>query len=175
MISIANAESNIRAGIRAMEKARAQEQWREFVKHLNQLTPTLNEVSRAVETSWFELPPKLQSDLIKFRELVLRSQNEIREYYRRRSFFDRLAFAFNVGYFALTESDLWSPALAQAKLLVAIGNALSKEWRRRDAMADAMKTDPEMLATIQRGEEDFKAGRTTRYTYEEFEKRLNSI
>lgn len=153
--------------IRAAERDR---HWGTIVKSCREAVPALLRAAEIIETSWYELSPEQQNEAIKVRALI--DEHAKREAAESRNFFDRLARTTKALWWGLHQTDIMPYMYACVRFMIAVDRAVGNESRRRRFMEQSMAKTPDLIAEIERGEADFSASRTTRYSREEFQQRF---
>lgn len=157
--------------IERMRRAEEQRHIREFVALLRRLTPELCEFAEYIETSWYQAPEEVQdaalslANKLKSKFITTRSApKSLTE--RFRSFVIRLRL---IPY----ESEIRDFGLAASRYLSAVNRSIGDESRRRAIADSSIAESAEAQSIIKAGDEEFAAGRGTRYSQTEFEKRFN--
>ena len=166
----APAPSSLRDDLDCLRRAAHERRWRRFVGDLRDATITLKRMTTTVETQWRELSEEDQDIFLLVRdvlETIVASGPPTHP-----SIVERV-IAKLIGSDDNEKRLVWQFAVAVGGFMAALQQALRREDRARAIVDGTMITDPEAAAAVERGIEEYRAGRGNVYSLEEFQARFN--
>ncbi|HLI94527.1 MAG TPA: hypothetical protein VKT72_00390 [Candidatus Baltobacteraceae bacterium] len=161
---------------REVAKARIEAQWDHFVTSWRSLVPYLTALSRAIETSWYEIPGDAQAAIVRLRALFNRVPGANIERKAPQSVGEWLRRLWYDHWYRTHQGDLLPYIYAQVRFMVAVDRALTSEKRRIRAIEDRLQTNEKLRSEIEFAEKqaDEHPGLGKLFSAEEFGLRFKS-